>query len=892
MGPCHVSVTMYLLVIGLFFTSFVNSVTEERFRVDCIPGQEPDQTLCNSRGCSWDPPTVDSLAPPCYFPDDYGYKAYEAPYKTPGGYQVDLYKEDERSLFGGEFRNISIVFEFQTSNRLRVKIHPTDTARYEVPIVIEGTGQAADETEYGLRFYYEPTFSFRIHRISTDSVLFDSRLGGLTISDQFLQISTLLPSENIYGFAEQEQPSFKHDLNWRTWGMFAHDHAPEGDANLYGVHPRYTVLENDGNAHGVLILNSNAQDVTLTPAPGLVYRTIGGVLDLYFFLGPEPEAVVSQYTEAVGRYYVPPYWALGFHLCRWGYNSSANMYAAWKRTRDAGIPFDAQWGDIDIMDRALDFTVNPTEFNNLPAFVDNLHEVGMKFVTILDPCISTGEEPGSYPAFDEGNTLDIWVKNSSGQPLVAKVWPADNCFFPDYSMNKTQDWWVNNINRFYQELEWDGLWIDMNEPANFVTGSVSGCPDNKYNYPPYKPYTEGGDLLQKTICMDAQHSWGSHYDTHSMFGWSETQPTLAGVRQATHKRGLVLSRSTFVGSGRWTAHWLGDNWSQWDNMHYSIIGMLQFNQFGIPLVGADICGFIGDAEEEMCARWHQLGAFYPFSRNHNVLDAADQDPGVWEGGRVARVAKYALIQKYALLPYLYTLFYKHSQSGTTVVRPLWHEFPTDSQTYDIDTQFMWGSALLISPVIEPGKTERDLYLPPEGVWYDFSDVFSGREGGEVSGGVVTVSSDLDAEYPSLPLHMRGGHIIPIQRQDTHDGSYTTAEARELDMNLVVLLDDEEGAEGELYLDDGESIDAEIDNYSLVRFEAGNGAMIGFAEIKTFTDVSFKFSHVSVYGLNEEVTGVMVNNEIHSSFLYDDELKRLIIQDLTLEPLDDFSIHWM
>ena len=81
-------------------------------------------------------------------------------------------------------------------------------------------------------------------------------------------------------------------------------------------HIRYTVIEEDGNTHGVLFLNSNAQDVTLTPAPGLVYRTIGGIIDIYFFLGPDPEAVVSQYTEAVGRYYIPPYWSLGFHLCR------------------------------------------------------------------------------------------------------------------------------------------------------------------------------------------------------------------------------------------------------------------------------------------------------------------------------------------------------------------------------------------------------------------------------------------------------------------------------------------------------------------------------------------------------------------------------------------------
>ena len=138
------------------------------------------------------------------------------------------------------------------------------------------------------------------------------------------------------------------------------------------------------------------------------------------------------------------------------------------------------------------------------------------------------------------------------------------------------------------------------------------------------------------------------------------------------KRTMILSRSTFSGSGPFTSHWLGDNFSRWSAMADSIIGMMEFNMFGMPYVGADICGFILNTTEEMCERWMEVGAFYPFSRSHNVWDAMDQDPGLWPN-TVGASGRKAFNIRYRLLPYLYTLLHDSHTTGSTVVRPLYHE---------------------------------------------------------------------------------------------------------------------------------------------------------------------------------------------------------------------------
>ncbi len=164
------------------------------------------------------------------------------------------------------------------------------------------------------------------------------------------------------------------------------------------------------------------------------------------------------------------------------------------------------------------------------------------------------------------------------------------------------------------------------------------CPQSKFDDPPYRTkaafrydssMNRTARLSDRTLCMTAvqgeidpstQKPKYRHYDVHrqtfglcfscsiasiyrsSLYGWSQTKPTLDAVRSITGKRGLVLPRSTFVGSGQWSGHWLGDNEASWVEMKQSLIGMVEFNWFGIPFNGADICGFDKTPTEEMCIR--------------------------------------------------------------------------------------------------------------------------------------------------------------------------------------------------------------------------------------------------------------------------------------------------
>ncbi|XP_005001486.1 lysosomal alpha-glucosidase isoform X2 [Cavia porcellus] len=739
-------------------------------RFDCAPDKAVTQEQCEARGCCYVPAAQGPRGhltgqPWCFFPPSYPSYRLQNLSSTEMGYTATLTRVTP-TFFPKDILTLRLDVLMETEDRLHFTIKDPANKRYEVPLETPKARSRALSPLYSVEFSEDP-FGVVVLRKLDGRVLLNTTVAPLIFADQFLQLSTSLPSQYITGLAEHLSPLMLK-TEWTRVTLWNRDLAPSPGTNLYGSHPFYLALEDGGLAHGVFLLNSNAMDVVLQPSPALSWRSTGGILDVYVFLGPQPKNVVQQYLEVVGYPFMPPYWALGFHLCRWGYSSTAVLRQVVENMTRAHFPLDVQWNDLDYMDARRDFTFNRDGFADFPATVHELHQGGRRYVMIVDPAISSSGPAGTYRPYDEGVRRGVFITNETGQPLIGKVWPGPTAF-PDFTNPEALDWWQDMVSEFHAQVPFDGMWIDMNEPANFVKGSEHGCPDNELENPPYVPGVVDGSLQAATICASSHQFLSTHYNLHNLYGLTEAIASSRALVKVRGTRPFVISRSTFAGHGQYAGHWTGDVWSNWEQLSYSVAEVLQFNLLGVPLVGADICGFLGNTSEELCVRWTQLGAFYPFMRNHNDLHSQPQEPYRFsEPAQQAMRKAFAL--RYALLPYLYTLFHGAHARGQTVARPLFLEFPQDPSTWTVDRQLLWGEALLITPVLEPGKTQVTGYFPL-GTWYDLQMVPVEALGSlplppsaspspaiHSEGQWVTLSAPLD----TINVHLRAGYIVPLQ----------------------------------------------------------------------------------------------------------------------------------
>jgi len=221
--------------------------------------------------------------------------------------------------------------------------------------------------------------------------------------------------------------------------------------------------------------------------------------------------------------------------------------------------------------------------------------------------------------------------NKYGGAAVMKVWP-NNTVFLDWFNDEVVNVWNEGLKDLYEQIPFDGLWLDMNEVTGFCNGecpdsdfkptsentvgdnswyqSFSNQDDNSTYYLPFIPSNKW-NLDNMTLSLNSSHPSNGfkQFDTHSLNGLLEGWRTRNFLTNSTahpksDDRTFLLSRSTFAGSGKFTQHWLGDNHRTYDDMRYSIAGVMNFNMFGIHLVGPDTCGFFGqEGQDEICGRW-------------------------------------------------------------------------------------------------------------------------------------------------------------------------------------------------------------------------------------------------------------------------------------------------
>ncbi|KAF1796811.1 glycoside hydrolase family 31 protein [Mucor lusitanicus] len=756
--------------------------------------------------------------------------------QTENGFEIPLSINRNESFYGQAIHDLIVKVDYETSERLHVKIYDTEQKQVQVPDSPLGLarppaqsngGNRRKKTTGNYKFTYtnDPQFGFQVSRQSDNAILFDTSRLPLIFEDQYLEISTHLPDTNIYGFGETIA-TYRRTHNVTTlWPRDAHDKYQ----NMYGAQSFYMDIRPNGTASGTFLLNAHGMDI-VTTAERITYKAIGGVLDFYFFVpnDGQPNSVVQAYTTLVGKPMMPSLWMLGYQNCRYKYPDIDHVEQVVRLHKENSIPLETQWIDIDYMDAWRDFTFDPVHFpqDRMVQFSDHLHSNSQKLVVMVDPAIAVDD---NYPPYTRGQELGVFIQSADGTEYKGLVWPGYTAF-PDWWHPNITDYWHTLIIDWMQLLKLDGLWIDMNEPSSFCLGSCGslGEPqptvspwmnnlteqrrlhtlqENALNamptlegetrnllYPKYVINNGFGNISEKTVATNAKHYGNvSHYDLHNLYGHAEGYITREAIKKYNSStRPFLLSRSTFAGSGQYMGHWTGDIMSSWDDLKTSVADVLNFQMYGISYSGADICGFVGNTTEELCTRWQSLGAFYPFARNHNGEGTIDQEPYLWAS--TAEATRRALAVRYALLPYLYTLFEESHRLGTGVWRPLIFEYPQYAADFaENDQQFLIGTDILVSPVLTQGERHVQAQFPP-GLWYDWYDY-------TLINSTSTDATPLDAQLTHIPVHIRGGAVVATKAPKLLvTETYATA------FHLLIALDQKQQAYGRLYIDDGHSLE--------------------------------------------------------------------------------------
>ena len=554
--------------------------------------------------------------------------------------------------------------------------------------------------------------------------------GNLLKTDRYFEVvKKLANDEQFYGLGDKTGFLNKRHYAYDNWNTDNPAPQVENFTRLYKSVPFLLGLKN-GHPYGLFFDDTYKSHFDLGKESDnyYFYSASSGNLDYYVIGGDSLKKIVENYTYLTGKTPLPQKWTLGYQQSRWGYSvSQERVERIAEKLREYDLPCDVIHLDIDYMDGYRVFTWRKDTYEDPRVFVSKLNKLGFKVVTIIDPGVKKDDKYGIY---QEGVKKGYFVQNPDGTIYVNRVWPGD-AVYPDFGRKQVRKWWADNC-KYLVDIGVSGIWDDMNEPASF-----------------------NGDIPDDIVFSDEEKK-ATHAKMHNVYGHNMAKATYEGLKKYSHKRPFVITRAAYAGTQKYSTIWTGDNHSLWVHLQMMIPQLCNLGLSGFSFAGTDIGGFGSDTTPELLTRWIEGAVFSPLFRNHAALGTRSQEPWIFGEPTLSIYRKYLKL-RYHLIDYLYDLFYKESQNGLPIMRPLVLNYPQDKQVCDLNDEYMVGDALLVAPVVEQGQTKRLVYLP-EGSWIDFWD------GNEYQGKTTII---VDAPIDKLPLFIKKNTILPWNKEMTH-----------------------------------------------------------------------------------------------------------------------------
>jgi alpha-D-xyloside xylohydrolase len=577
--------------------------------------------------------------------------------------------------------------------------------------------------------------------------------------------------------------------------------------------------------YGVFWDNYSESDFDGTEADSTKYSyssDAGEMVDYYFFYGPSLDQVVAGYRFATGAAPLFPKWAYGLFHSKDKYGSQAELLSVKNGYRNNDIPLDCIVQDWDYWTPYAwgSHFMDEDRYPDPAGLIEDMHDDHVHTMISIWPVYQEKAQTKAGE-LDNFNALDdIGALYSTS---------GSHHFYDTFDAEARTLVYQQIYDRLLGPHGWDGIWADNTEPQAY--------PD------PVNVRAADTALGKGALFLNAyplQHAKGLYEH------WRTVGPN--------DKRVYVLTRSAFAGQQRYaTTCWSGDIDSDFPTFAKQVPAGLNFSLAGMPYWTTDIGGYWGhtvdwttSANNELFTRWFQYGAFNSIFRVHGG-GSRELYGNSWSATTKANLLKIDNL-RYRLMPYVYSLAWKVTSDGYTIMRHLVFDYPNDPNVFDIDDQFLFGPAFLVNPVTSAGVTSRSVYLP-QGTWYDF------WTGSTVPGGATAT---VDAPLSEIPLFVKAGSIVPM-------GPFIQYATESIDPLEIRVYRGQDGSFS-LYEDEGDTYAYETGAHSLIPFTwneqaktltigARTGSYDGMPANRTFNIVWVDASHgagVDVVGAPDEV----------------------------------------